>query len=47
MLEYRVTAERIDAHGSIVRCKDAAVSVDTDVKGTPDAFNPAELLLPA
>lgn len=47
MLEYRVTAERIDAHGSVVRCKDATITVDTDVNGRPDAFNPAELLLAA
>jgi len=47
MLEYHVTAERLDAHGSIVRCKDAAITIDTDVNGRPDAFNPAELLLAA
>ncbi len=47
MLEYRVTAERIDAHGSTARCKDATITIDTDVNGRPDAFNPAELLLAA
>lgn len=45
MLEYDVTAARIDAHGSSARCKDAAIALDTDVSGRPDAFNPAELLL--
>lgn len=47
MLEYSVVANRIDAHGSIARTKDAEVALDTDVKGRSDAFNPAELLLAA
>lgn len=47
MLEYAVQARRIDAHGSEATAKDAAVLLDTDVKGRPDAFNPAELLLAA
>ncbi len=47
MLEYNVVAKRLDAHGSIARCKDAEVTLDTDVSGRPDAFNPAELLLAA
>ncbi|MEQ9040363.1 MAG: OsmC family protein [Silicimonas sp.] len=47
MLEYSVVANRIDAHGSIARTKDAEVVLDTDVKGRSDAFNPAELLLAA
>ncbi|MBX3580887.1 MAG: OsmC family protein [Rhizobiaceae bacterium] len=45
MLEYRVEARRVDAHGSVAHCKDAEVRLDTDVKGRPDAFNPAEMLL--
>lgn len=47
MLEYRVNARRLDAHGSVASCKDAAVSLDTDVNGRQDAFNPAEMLLAA
>jgi uncharacterized OsmC-like protein len=47
MLEYRVTARRIDAHGSAATCKDAEITLDTDVKGRWDAFNPAELFLAA
>jgi uncharacterized OsmC-like protein len=47
MLEYDVTAKRTDAHGSIARCKDAEIVLDTDVNGRLDAFNPAELLLAA
>ncbi len=47
MLEYSVTARRIDAHGSEARTKDALIVLDTDVKGRPDAFNPAELFLAA
>lgn len=45
MLEYAVQARRIDAHGSEATTKDATIVLDTDVKGRPDAFNPAELLL--
>jgi uncharacterized OsmC-like protein len=47
MLEYDVTARRTDTHGSVARCKDADIVLDTDVSGRPDAFNPAELLLAA
>ena len=47
MLEYRVQARRLDAHGSLASCKDAEITLDTDVKGRNDAFNPAELLLAA
>jgi uncharacterized OsmC-like protein len=47
MMEYRVNARRIDAHGSVASCKDATVSLDTDVNGQQDAFNPAELFLAA
>jgi uncharacterized OsmC-like protein len=47
MLEYRVSAKRVDAHGSVAECKDATVILDTDVNGRPDAFNPAELFLAA
>ena len=47
MLEYRLSAERIDAHGSLARCKDGTIALDTDLAGRPDAFNPAELLLAA
>jgi uncharacterized OsmC-like protein len=45
VLEYRVTATRIDGHGSLAATKDAQISLDTDVKGRLDAFNPAELFL--
>ncbi|MBK6486166.1 MAG: OsmC family protein [Gemmatimonadetes bacterium] len=46
-LEYTVRAVRLDAHGSVARCKDAAVTIDTDLAGRRDAMNPAELLLTA
>ncbi len=45
MLEYRVSARRIDSHGSEASTKNARLTLDTDVNGRPDAFNPAELLL--
>jgi len=47
MLEYSVTARRIDSHGSDARTKQATITLDTDVNGRPDAFNPAELFLAA
>jgi len=47
MLEYSVTAKRIDAHGSEARAKDATLVLDTDLAGRPDALNPAELFLAA
>lgn len=46
-LTFDVTAKRVDAHGSIATCKAATIRLDTDLAGTPDAFNPAELLLAA
>ena len=45
MLEYRVEAKRVDAHGSVAHCKEAEIRLDTDVNGSRDAFNPAEMLL--
>lgn len=45
MLEYSVTATRIDAHGSEACAKSASLVLDTDLAGRPDAFNPAELFL--
>jgi uncharacterized OsmC-like protein len=47
MLEYRITARRLDAHGSEATCKAARLDLDTDPKGRLDTFNPAELLLAA
>lgn len=47
MLEYTVVARRLDAHGSEARTKDATITLDTDLGGRPDAFNPAELFLAA
>ena len=47
MLEYRVAAVRHDSHSSEARTKDAVITLDTDVSGRADAFNPAELLLAA
>lgn len=45
MLEYSVSARRIDAHGSEASTKAATLKLDTDMAGRADAFNPAELLL--
>jgi uncharacterized OsmC-like protein len=45
MLEYKVTARRLDSHGSEAATKQALIELDTDMTGRADAFNPAELLL--
>lgn len=47
MLEYEIEARRIDEHGGVAHCKQADISIDTGIKGSVDAFNPAELLLAA
>lgn len=47
MLEYHVSAHRLDHHGSLVSAKEASLIADTDLAGRPDAFNPVELLLGA
>jgi len=44
---FHVESRRVDAHGSLARCKHAEIALDTDLAGNPDAFNPAELLLAA
>ena len=46
-MDYHLTARRVDEHGSLARTKQAAVVLDTDLKGRSDAFNPVELLLAA
>jgi uncharacterized OsmC-like protein len=46
-MRFHVTSRRVDAHGSLSRCKNAEIALDTDMAGNPDAFNPAELLLAA
>ena len=46
-MTFDVVTHRIDAHGSVAHCKDSEVTLDTDMAGRRDAFNPAELLLGA
>ncbi len=46
-LRFTVRASRIDTQGSQAGCKDALITLDTDLAGRRDAFNPAELLLAA
>ena len=43
-MTFSVSAQRVDTHGSLARCKDADITLGTDLSGRPDAFNPAELL---
>ncbi|MDH4414933.1 MAG: OsmC family protein [Rhizobium sp.] len=45
MLEYRVSARRIDPGESVARTESAQVRLATGLTGPVDAFNPAELLL--
>ncbi|WP_426148825.1 OsmC family protein [Polaromonas sp. DSR2-3-2] len=46
-MTFEVIARRLDARGSQADCKDAQITLDTDLAGRRDAFNPAELLLAA
>ncbi|MEX0942198.1 MAG: OsmC family protein [Pseudomonadales bacterium] len=46
-MTFSVSARRVDAYGSLAHCKDADITLDTDLAGRPDAFNPAELLMAA
>ncbi|MDO6462512.1 OsmC family protein [Granulosicoccaceae sp. 1_MG-2023] len=46
-MTFDIVTTRSDAHGSISRCKDAEILLDTAMAGRRDAFNPAELLLAA
>jgi uncharacterized OsmC-like protein len=46
-MTFHVVSNRIDAHGSVSRCKQTEIPLDTDLQGNPKAFNPAELLLAA
>jgi uncharacterized OsmC-like protein len=47
LLEYSVSARRLDSHSSAASCKSARLALDTDLAGNPQAFNPAELPLAA
>lgn len=46
-LTFDVVSVRLSAHASQAQCKQATISLDTDLAGNPQAFNPAELLLAA
>ncbi|WP_332693385.1 OsmC family protein [Devosia sp.] len=47
MLEYSISAERVDTAGSTATVRQAVVPLDTSLAGRADAFNPAEMLLAA
>lgn len=47
MLEYSVSAERVDTAGSAATVRQAVVPLDTSLAGRADAFNPTEILLAA
>ncbi len=46
-MTFHVEAVRVDSQGSLARCKNAEIQLDTNLQGSPDSFNPAELLLAA
>ena len=46
-MQFDVVSVRLSAHASEARCKEATITLDTDMAGNPQAFNPAELLLAA
>lgn len=46
-MQFDVVSVRLSAHASESRCKQAAITLDTDLAGNSQAFNPAELLLAA
>jgi uncharacterized OsmC-like protein len=46
-MQFEVTSVRLNAHASESHCKQAVITLDTDLAGNPHAFNPAELLLAA
>ena len=46
-MQFDVVSVRLSAHESEARCKQATITLDTDMAGNPQAFNPAELLLAA
>lgn len=46
-MEFNVLSKRISSEVSVSLCKNAKIDLDTNVNGSPNAFNPAELLLAA
>jgi uncharacterized OsmC-like protein len=46
-MTFAVRARRTDAHGGEATCKSASITLDTDLAGRVDAFNPAELMMAA
>ena len=46
-MQFDVVSVRLSAHASQAHCKQATITLDTDLAGNPEAFNPAELLLAA
>jgi len=46
-MTFDVVSVRLSAQASQAHCKQATITLDTDMAGNPQAFNPAELLLAA
>ena len=46
-MSFHAEVRRVDAHGSLARCKNAEITPDTHLADNLDALNPAELLLAA
>lgn len=46
-MTFDVVLKRISSEIAVAFCKNAKIDLDTNLKGNPEAFNPAELLLAA
>jgi uncharacterized OsmC-like protein len=46
-MTFDVVSKRISSEIAAAFCKNAKIDLDTNLKGNPEAFNPAELLLAA
>jgi hypothetical protein len=38
-MEFRVSAQRLDAHGGLAQCKESSTTLDTDLAGRSDALS--------
>lgn len=46
-MTFDVVSKRISSEIAVAFCKNAKIDLDTNLKGNPEAFNPAELILAA
>ena len=41
-MEFRISAQRLDAHGGLAQYKESSITLDTGLAGRRDAFSPAD-----